>query len=802
MRACFYLLLSLTLSLALALTAAPARAQTPGANFGFAAGGVARLVQGSDTLAQAWAGGLNSPQFSSLDLDGDGRADLFAFDRQTQRVYTFLNAAAVGGGPGRRWLYAPQYEALFPADLQYWALLRDYDCDGRPDLFTFAPGGDIRVFRNAAGAGGRPAFALISNQLTYLVSKDVVSNINAGVYNLPAIQDVNGDGRLDILCYDFVGSTLLSLYLNTSPGPCGGVGDFTQASNYWGQLQACASECAAFDLPGGAPCQVFLRALGQAFQPLHSSGHSVLLLDLNGDGRLDLLDGRDNCPQLTRLLNAGASSAQALLPASGASSAFPSAAAPVSLPVFPAAYWLDATFDGVPDLLVASNMSDNVADRVSQRQSVRLYQNAAASGAAVPQLSLANNVFLQGEMLDVSEAAAPTFGDLDGDGLPDMLVGNGGDLVGGYYRASLWLYRNVGSAARPVFRLATDDYLGLGAAAAAATVRSEALRPVLVDLNRDGALDLVYSVYDGKNIRLAYLLNAATAGQPARFEPAAVRYLQLPGTSGQVVASGTDVGDSPCFFDVDGDGYPDLLLGTNTAGQPGSGSLRYFRHRGAANPGPALDNAFALVDADYGRLRAAANRPPNLAPAVADFDGDGRPDLLTADGQGTLTLYPDFRAQAGAFVGRTELFFNSFSGFYEPARLGRGSILHFGPAAADLNQDGTPELYLGTQAGGVQSFLGGRGRTVLAARPAAGAGAALALSLYPNPATATATAETAQPTRLRVLDLTGRAVRETPVGRPLQRTHTLDLRGLAPGLYLVQAIAADGTTATRRLCVE
>ena len=33
-------------------------------------------------------------------------------------------------------------------------------------------------------------------------------------------------------------------------------------------------------------------------------------------------------------------------------------------------------------------------------------------------------------MIDVSEGAAPTFGDLDGDGLPDMLIGNHADRVG------------------------------------------------------------------------------------------------------------------------------------------------------------------------------------------------------------------------------------------------------------------------------------------------------------------------------------------------------------------------------------
>jgi hypothetical protein len=587
---------------------------------------------------------------------------------------------------------------------------------------------------------------------------------------------VNGDGRLDILTYDFVASTVLELYLNTSSDACGGISSFTQCSNYWGQLVACV-DCASYQLQSAPACV--------SFRTQHSTGHNVLLIDLNGDGKLDLLDGRDNCALLTRLLNSGPSTIDALLAPAGVSSAFPSAAAPVNLPVFPAPYYFDANFDGVPDLVVAPDMTDNSLDRVSMRHSIRQYQNGAASAAAVPSFSLVNDGFLQNDMLDASEGAVPAFGDIDGDGLTDMLVGNQADLVGGYHR-------NVGTARRPVFRLVTKDYLGLAAKAALTpTVKFESLRLALADLNRDGALDLVYSVYDGTTNHINYSLNTAPAGQAVSFDITKASYFKPQGAAGTGVLPARQ-GDTPYFFDVDGDGYVDMLLGTNDLTEAG-GSLRYFRNQGPA-AGGNVDNLFVLANNDYGKMLDGGSRPPYLSPAVADFDGDGAPDLLTLDGVETVSLYSNFRSQGGNFIGRTELFYDTFSGLYEPAQLGHDYVLRFAAAAADLDHDGHPELYIGTETGGVVSFLV-RNPTVLATR--AEAAATLGLSLYPNPASQAATAT--QPTRLVLFDLAGHQVRADAT---LARTHALDLRGLAHGLYVVRATATDGTATSQRLAVS
>jgi len=62
------------------------------------------------------------------------------FDRAANKLLTFLNQS-------NQYVYAPEYEELFPTEVTQWILLRDFNCDGKKDIFTSDPFG-IVVFVN------------------------------------------------------------------------------------------------------------------------------------------------------------------------------------------------------------------------------------------------------------------------------------------------------------------------------------------------------------------------------------------------------------------------------------------------------------------------------------------------------------------------------------------------------------------------------------------------------------------------------------------------------------------------------
>lgn len=697
-------------------------------------------------LTAPWSGGLNTPQFSTIDLNRDGQEDLFIFDRQLRKVYTWL---AVQQNGQWQYRYAPAYEVFFPAELENWVLLRDYNCDGLKDIFTSSPLG-IKVYQQEAATSGQLKFSLAEEALFY---KDNKVNMQMQSADVPAIADVDSDGDLDILISEFSRGLTLELYRNQQAEQslaCGTL-RFEQQTNWWGGITECDG-CNSYLF--GAFCRVAA--------PQHSGhdGSALLLLDIDADGDKDLVMGGVQCNNLVLMENEGTAENAEM---TGFSPTFP-AATPASFPIFPAAYYEDVTFDGVPDMLVAPQVAqgtqaahDFVA--VNYENATWLYRNGGA--ADQPDFEFVQDDFLQGQMLDMGEGAFPAFADLDGDGDLDMLVANAVATRDGNYSSSLHFYRNTGTSATPAFELETNDYLSL---------QQEQLfniKPAFADMNGDGATDLVltYKTSAHNSTRISYIPNKAAKGQAALYDFANVQLVQAISENA-----------SPAFVDADADSDLDLLLGNS------DGSLTFYRNTGnaAAPIYKEESSAFAGIDADFERRF--------LHPAIADVDGDSAPDLLTTDESGTLRIYRNLAAalQGAALTSETELVKNELLDGLQVSRFGKGLSI----TTAALGGENTLYVIIGTQGGGLYMLEQTGGNTAAPTTPEAG----LTLEVYPNPADRSAEeaiqVKASEPVTLQVYDAIGKRVYST--SGTYNRSHILPLQHLRAGIYIIRATSESG----------
>ncbi len=704
-------------------------------------------------LAQPWSGGLNTPQFSTIDLNRDGQDDLFAFDRQTGKVYTWLAVQEAGQW---RYNYAPEYESMFPDGLVYWALLRDYNCDGLKDIFTNSPLG-IRVFRQEPGEQLR--FTQVTDGLRYRSGR---VNMQMNATDVPAIADIDGDGDLDILLTNFAQGYNLELYVNMQAEqglPCESL-TYEQQTNWWGGITEC-EHCNDFKF--GEPCS---SHDGQSVAaPMHTGheGSTHLLLDMDGDGDMELVLGGVFCENLVLLENKG-DRHNAIM--DGFSPDFP-AAKPASFNLFPAAFYEDVTFDGVPDLLVTTQAFEEIRDMDFQH-SAWLYRNTGAADR--PVFEFVQEDFLQGQMIDLGEGAYPAFADLDGDGDLDMLVGNDASYRNGTYSGSISFFRNTGTSLQPAFELVTNNYLGLH------NKQLHSIKPAFADVNSDGKLDLVLTL-KGTGMgssRVVWLRNLAAAGQPPAFDFAQQQELLK-------IADG----DVPAFADLDGDGNLDLLLGKAAS------NLEFYR-----NTGTASAPVYTLESSSFGGIGYDFDRR-FLHPFIFDVDGDGTQDLLTVDESGGLRIYRHVaQGLNGTLAAETELLENELTQQVQATRLGSGLSI----TAAPLGGSGEQYLVLGSKGGGLyllQQVSGYNGTP--------GTGENLMLQVYPNPhdnnQKEPVRVKASEPVQLEVFDVVGKRVFRSPGGM-YARSQTLPVQGLQAGIYIVRATTASGAQATAKLLVR
>ena len=649
-------------------------------------GQFAPLAAPVEGLPNAFAGGMNAPQWSAADLNDDGMDDLVVFDRAGNVVQTFLweNGAYV---------YRPRFARNFPA-LFNFALLRDYNQDGVMDLFThFGPGLAGVVPHTGFFEDGElrfEPFPLSSSSFAVLEFTTGANSTNVYVAStdVPVLDDLDGDGDLDIVSFEVSGSVAYH-YRNESQES--GFGNdslrFVLADNCYGKFKedAFTSEVILSDDPNECADGLHDGGGEENRNGVHP-GSTILTFDEDGDGELDLLVGDILNPQLTLLRDATAGPDTYF---DEAEPNFPAADLPVDLYTFPAAFHLDVNGDGARDLVASPNLP-NAAQNV---EVAYLYENMGTD--AMPDFEFTQRDFLVETMIDVGAGSDPTFFDYNADGLLDLVVGNQTYYqTGGVIDSRLALYENVGTASAPAFDLITDNWLNFKQY----NNQTGGWSPTFGDLDGDGDADLLVGEREG---RLFYAENTAATGAPAAFPNI------LP------VWQNIDVGlnATPTIADLTGDGLPDLLIGER------NGNVNLLVNEGTAeSPQFNGDPAAAPNEAFYGQIDLRVfGQPGDAAPVALVLPT--RTVIVAGSRERGLELY-ETTTDGSAFPLLNE--------FWGDVRAGRAVR----PALADLDDDGFYEMAVGNQRGGLQLV-----RTNLAADGTTNTNevSAFALEVFPNP---------------------------------------------------------------------
>jgi hypothetical protein len=563
-------------------------------------------------------GGFDVPRPQLVDVNGDGRLDLFVQER-SGAVMFFERV-------GDEWIWrSDRFQNL---DVGEWFRFVAGDPDGKLRLFGEMPTGYIRVWRNE-GTPTSPRFVALGDTVRDVDGRPLVADRQ----NILTAVDIDCNGKLDL----FIGRVqgVVDRYEQDGSSPDGSP-RFRLVEEPWQGIEVLGPEAA-----GGVVRFDTSTTHGPATHEttrLHGA-NTLAFADVEGRGVLDLFWGDFFEQGLLRFENTGTCGQPNL---TGKPTRFPSSN-PVLTSGYNAPSFGDVDRDGNADLVMGV-IGGAFGPWRTSIENLYLVQQVPKGVWSVKTKRLIPTI-------DVGSESAPALADLNGDGLLDLIIG-GKVSPTDHNSGNVTWFENVGSATAPAFR-----ERGL------LPIRGQfSYAPSVADLDGDGLPDIVLGTW---NDRIQWYRNTGTRTAPA---------WTLADSALVTITRGSNT--APSVGDLDGDGLLDMVIGKS------SGQIILYR-----NVGTKTRPKFQLVSDHLQDIKV--NR--RSAPVLADMDGDGKLDMLIGSDDGDIQLWRGVGAPGAIRFERDASFVvKSYSGAM--------------PAAGDLHHSGKLDLFVGTSSGGVRWF--------------------------------------------------------------------------------------------------
>ena len=599
-------------------------------------------AQGLNFVAgQAFPAGTLPTSVAAGDFNGDGKPDIAVTN---QNGLTILLNNGTGFAPAASYTVGTNPQAV---------AAKDFNGDGKVDLVVVNQG------------SGTISVLLGNGNGTFQAATSYPAGSNP---RSVGVADFNGDGKADLAIVDsgFATGSGVSVLLGNGNGTFQSAMFFAAGSVSLsvavGDFNADGKPDLAVANEGSDNISVLLGNGNGTFQTavnisldlpgISVSPTSLVAGDFNGDGHLDLAVATPNVKNIAVLLGVGNGTFQSAVHYALDDPNFVNNNNTMAA--------VDLNGDGALDLVLANLSSNHVTVLVGAGNgtfsSIKSYAAgpeptyvavADFNGDGKPDLVASNNV-IDGVVTlllgngDGTLKAAPLFrsgsipgsiliADLNGDGIPDIVTSSP-------FQATA---TGIGSGAA---MLGHGD--GTFGAPKIWSTSAGTTSIALGDFNRDGKLDLVETINGPGNGNVSLLL-----GNGDGTFQAPVAYSA--GTAPQTVV----------VADLNGDGILDIVVGNHNSG-----------------------NVSVLLGNGNGTFRTAVNYAvPNTGTpdsiTIADFNGDGKPDLAVA-------ISGINASSAAILLGNGDGTFQSYlsvaSGFHSSATL---SIV-----SADFNGDGKPDL--------------------------------------------------------------------------------------------------------------